>query len=86
MLYFLHTKLGNISYFLFKKLLESSSDGHVTCRAELCQQCPREGLWNSPGFNKGQMTALNGRPQRKMQSTRKGIEQELITMINILVK
>lgn len=52
-------------------MLESSSDGHITWGAELCQQCPQEGLLNNTGFNKGQMTALNGRPQRKMRSTKK---------------
>lgn len=87
-LYYLFTyKPGNISCSLFKKLLESSSDGHITWRAELCQKCPREGLVNSTGLKMGQMAALKGRPKKKMQSTKKRvIEQELMTVINILVK
>lgn len=85
---FLHTKIGNITYSLSKKLLQSSSDGHITWRAELCQQWPQEGLLNSTGLNKGLMVALKGNPQRMMQirKKKKVIEQELMTVINILEK
>lgn len=68
---FLHTKIGNITYSLSKKLLQSSSDGHITWRAELCQQWPQEGLLNSTGLNKGLMVALKGNPQRMMQIRKK---------------
>lgn len=65
---FFRYKIRKYFLILVKKLLQSSSDGHITWREELCQQCSREGLLNSAGLNMGQMTGLEWRLQRMMQS------------------